>query len=71
MTPSQKTRFQKISQDMADLLDELHQGAHPDTVLFLEDGTPALYDWPADAPRRPDNPLVEGAYWHKSGGGGL
>lgn len=29
MTPSQKTRFQKISQDMADLLDELRQGAHP------------------------------------------
>ena len=70
MTPKQKRRFEAICQDMADLIDELHKGGHPDAVVFLEDGSPALYDWPADIDRHPDQALAHGAYWHKAGGGG-
>jgi hypothetical protein len=70
MTPSQVKRFKKICKDMAALIDELHSSGSPDATLFLEDGFPAIYDWPGEIDRRPDDALVEGCYWHKSGGGG-
>ncbi|NWD57441.1 hypothetical protein HX878_22210 [Pseudomonas veronii] len=70
MRPKQKKRFIAICQDMADLIDELHNQGHPDAAMYLEDGTPALYDWPESSERRPEEPLAYGAYWHKSGGGG-
>ncbi|MNJ40260.1 hypothetical protein D3C77_351520 [compost metagenome] len=63
-------RFEAICQNMADLIDELHASGHLDAVVFLEDGTPALYDWPESLERRPDDALAYGAYWHKAGGGG-
>jgi hypothetical protein len=70
MTPKQTKQFEKLCKDMASLLAELHQGDHPDAVLFLEDGTPALYDWPGDIDYRPDDALAYGCYWPKAGGGG-
>lgn len=64
-------RFEAICQDMADLITELHTSGHPDAVMFLEDGTPALYaHWPGDMDRPPSEPSASGAYWHKAGGGG-
>lgn len=43
---------------------------NPDAVLYLEDGTPALYDWPNDVMDRPDEALAVGSFWPGSGGGG-
>lgn len=63
-------RFEAICQDMAELIKELHAKGHPDAVVFLEDGCPALYaHWPASMDRHPATPDVNGAYWHKAGGG--
>ncbi|WP_122378093.1 hypothetical protein [Pseudomonas cannabina] len=65
-------RFEAICEDMAALIDELHANGHPNAVVFLEDGLPALYaHWPADMEHRPSTPDANGAYWHNSGGGGL
>lgn len=69
MTPKQSRRFIKLCADMAGLINELRDGEHPDAVLFLEDGTPAMYDWPGDV-SRPDDALVVGEYWPGAGGGG-
>jgi len=64
-------RFEAICQDMAELINELHANGHPDAVVFLEDGMPALYaHWPDSMDRHPHMPDANGAYWHKSGGGG-
>lgn len=70
MTPKQERRFQKICGDMAALINELREGENPEAVLFLEDGTPALYDWPNDELDRPADALAVGSYWPGSGGGG-
>ncbi|WP_326430340.1 hypothetical protein VQ574_21695 (plasmid) [Stutzerimonas frequens] len=70
LTAQQARRFQKLCNDMAALIDELHEGDLPDAVFYLEDGNPALYDWPNDIDRRPRDALAMGRYWHKSGGGG-
>lgn len=72
LTQKHIKRFEKICNDMASLIEELHKGGHPDAVVYLEDGTPVLYaDWPADLDRHPAVAEAYGAYWHKSGGGGL
>lgn len=55
---------------MADLLRELHEGEYPDATFYLEDGTPALYDWPSDVEHRPEEAMAIGSYWHRSGSGG-
>lgn len=55
---------------MAALIGELHAGEYPDATFFIEDGTPALYDWPSHVDRRPDDVLAYGCYWNKAGGGG-
>jgi len=71
MTPQQKKRFKKICKDMENIINELHAGDHPFATMFLEDGSPAFYDWPGDIESRPDIQLCDGgAYWHRAGGGG-
>lgn len=70
LTAQQNRRFQKLCKDMAALIDELHKGGLPDAVFYLEDGVPAIYDWPSDIDRRPKDALSMGRYWHKAGGGG-
>ena len=70
MTPKQTRQFKKICADMASLINELRDGEHPDAVMFLEDGFPALYDWPSDEAARPTDALVVGEYWPGAGGGG-
>lgn len=70
LTAKQIKRFESICQDMADLITELHEGGLPDAVVFLEDGSPALYaSWPNEMERHPRVPDANGAYWHKAGGG--
>jgi len=70
LTAKQIKRFEAICQDMADLIKELHEGGHPDAVVFLEDGNPALYaSWPGTMDRHPLTTDADGAYWHKAGGG--
>lgn len=70
LTPKQVRRFKKLCEDMAALLAELHAGSQPNATLYLEDGTPAIYDWPIDVDHRPDDALAMGCCWHKAGGGG-
>jgi hypothetical protein len=69
MTPAQSKRFNKLCKDMAALLDELEVD-HPDVTLFAEDGCLALYDWPEDVERRPDEAFSSSNFIGRISGGG-
>ncbi|MNJ55983.1 hypothetical protein D3C77_515090 [compost metagenome] len=69
MTPQQQKRFDRLCKEMGTLLAELTE-ENSDITLFLEDGYVALYDWPSDQERRPEDPLSASHYWPGSSGGG-
>jgi hypothetical protein len=69
MTPAQSKRFNKLCKDLRALLEEL-EAEHPDVVLFAEDSCLALYDWPEDEDRRPDESFSDTQYIGNVSGGG-
>ena len=69
ITEKQKRKFKSLCNQIAKLHAEIRI-TEPNAEIYLEDGVINIYDWPSGIDTRPDEPIVEGALWPHSGGGG-